>query len=123
MLEPPQGHADVIRTCADNPSIFLPKDAVKEVPLLVSQACSLAGLHLKPSKCVIIPLCEFSEDLKHKIVKWLRENIEEWAEFSICPTAKLLGFFIGPKMGSRNWLDPISKFKSRVQDIKGFVSV
>ena len=52
------------------------------------------------------------------MIKWLQRNLPEWANFSVEDTTKLLGFFIGPKAGRKNWTDQCSKMRSRVQSIQ-----
>ena len=79
---------------------------------------SIAGLKLKPPKCVIVPLCLLNESVKENIGKWLLRNIPEWANFSIQDSTKLLGFYIGPAAGKYNWIEQISKAKARVQVIQ-----
>jgi len=85
---------------------------------IFGQAASLAGLELKPPKCVIVPLCDFEEDKVRDIKKWLTTHIGSWAKFSIQPATKLLGFYVGPKAGEFNWAEPLAKFKARVQCIR-----
>ena len=36
----------------------------------------------------------------------------------MAPTAKLLGFFLGPHAGSQNWAGPLKKYANRMQAIK-----
>ena len=35
----------------------------------------------------------------------------------MAPTAKLLGFYLGPKAGSQNWVGPWQQYASRLQSI------
>jgi len=112
-------NAGIVRACADDIGVSLRR--LKHLGLLqpiFAKATHVGGLSLKPPKCVIIPLCELTDSVKDNIKTWLCENISTWADFSILPTAKLLGFFIGPKMGTKNWGEPITKFKQRVQAIR-----
>ena len=41
-----------------------------------------------------------------------------WKHFKVAPYAKLLGFYLGPKAGSQNWVGPLKKNASRLQSIK-----
>ena len=36
----------------------------------------------------------------------------------MAPTAKLLGFYLGPHAGSQNWVAPLKKYANRMQTIK-----
>ena len=64
------------------------------------------------------PLGHPSRDTYQKIASWIKENTPEWQEFSIAPSAKALGFFLGLQMGAQNWTEPPLKFKRRMKDIK-----
>jgi len=66
---------------------------------------------------VLVPLCEWSEEVQKCILRWLHKNIPEWESFEVAPCAKLLGF-LGPKAGSQNWEGPLKKYASRLQSIK-----
>ena len=64
----------------------------------IFQDCkTFAGLDLKPIKCVLVPLCEWSEEVQNCIIRWHHKNIPEWGSFKVAPYAKLLGFYLGPK--------------------------
>ena len=85
----------------------------------IFQDCkTFAGLELKPIKCVLVPLCEWSEEVQKGITRWLHKNIPEWENFKVAPTAKLLGFFLGPHAGSQKRAGPLKKYASRLQAIK-----
>jgi len=74
---------------------------------------SHAGLALKPPKCVLVPLCAFSEEVHANVCRWVAHNVPEWK-----PLAKLLGFYIGPQAGTMMWQGPLTKYKDRINDIK-----
>ena len=42
----------------------------------------------------------------------------QWESFKVAPFAKLLGFYVGPKAGSKNWEGPFNKYANRLQSIK-----
>ena len=42
------------------------------------KASDLAGLTLKPIKCVMVPLVPFSEALVVNLRAWLSDNISDW---------------------------------------------
>ena len=57
----------------------------------------IAGLSLKPSKCVIIPLhAPFSLHVASLIKEWLQTNLLEWSGFQVTRAARYLGFVLGP---------------------------
>jgi len=110
--------AGIGRACADDIGVTLRR--LGHLALLYpifGEANNLAGLELKPPKCVIDPLCEFDEDRVRLIKARLGAHIPGWADFSIKPAAKLLGFYLGPRAGEMNWAEPLAKFKARAQYI------
>ena len=46
------------------------------------------------------------------------KKISEWEDFKVAPTAKLLGFYLGPHAGSQNWVAPLKKYANRMQAVK-----
>ncbi len=82
-----------------------------------SAAEAVAGLSLKAIKCKLVPLLPFSQALADQIREWLSSNIPAWKDFSIAPTAKYLGFFLGPMAGTKQWESPIQKYCDRVEVI------
>jgi Reverse transcriptase (RNA-dependent DNA polymerase). len=65
--------AGIVRACADDVGSSLRR--LKHLGLLhpiFEKAKALGGLSLKPAKCVIIPLCEFSDEIVSEIQDWLR---------------------------------------------------
>jgi len=114
-----EANRGISRGCADDIGVILAR--LKHLQLLYpifQNAEEFAGLKLKPAKCVLVPLCNMSDKCKKDISKWLRRNIPEWANFSIEDTTKLLGFYIGPGAGRKNWTEQASKMRSRVQSIQ-----
>ena len=41
-----------------------------------------------------------------------------WKDLKVQGYAKILGFYVGPQMGAHNWVEPLSKFRDRMKDIK-----
>ena len=74
--------------------------------IIFSDANSLAGLELNPPKCVIVPLCDLDDDQVHKIKAWLLAHIGSWANFTIKPATKLLGFMLDLKLENSIGLSP-----------------
>ena len=58
------------------------------------------------------------DDLYDRIRLWIARKIPQWKEFGIQDAAKVLCFFVGPGMGKHNWVEPLTKFRNRVTDIK-----
>ncbi len=81
------------------------------------KAKELAGLGLKPIKCILIPLVPFDEGLPGLVSNWLRDNIPQWVGFKVVGAAKYLGFFLGPLSGALQWNAPINKYLSRIHKI------
>ena len=111
--------AGIVRACADDIGISIRK--LKHLHLIypIYQECKeLAGLALKPSKCVLVPLCEYTAEIQDSIEQWIAKNIPLWNSFKIEPCAKLLGFYIGPAAGSKMWNGVIAKYNNRILEMK-----
>ena len=85
-----ESNKGIVRACADDIGVCLARLQHLQIisPIFIS-AEELAGLKLKPPKCVIVPLCELSECVKNDILKWLQRNLSSWANFSIEDSTKL----------------------------------
>ena len=106
------------RACADDLGAALKE--VKHLRLLepiFGQAFRLAGLTVKPAKCVLVLLTPFMQKLCDKLVDWLRVNLPTWAKFKMKAAGKYLGFYLGPEAGAIQWKDPLEKFRDRVDCI------
>ena len=115
-----EANRGISRACADDIGLCLSR--LKHMQLLFpifESAKKLAGLTLKPQKCIIVPLCELSEKVKNDISKWLKRNIPDWQQFCVKDATKLLGFYIGPKAGKLNWVEVVSKVRERIRTIQG----
>jgi len=114
-----EGNKGIVRACADDIGACLSR--LKHLNVLApifDHAASLAGLNLKAIKCVVVPLCQFSDRVKRDIIKWLRRNIPKWSELSIDSAANLLGMYIGPGANALNWHKQLRKMKDRVKAIQ-----
>ena len=75
-----------------------------------------AGPSLKPSKCVLVPIGhEFALELAGMFKTRLQFNIPEWACFEIKAAGKYLGFWLGPKAASLQWIRTLDKYSCRTQ--------
>ena len=83
---------------------------------IYSAAQELAGLKLKPIKCVIVPLVDFTDEVVNAIRNWIEINIPDWVTFKIAPYAKLLGFFMdlawGNAIGPNPWTSLFTESKT-----------
>ena len=104
-----------IRVCADDVGSSLRKLSVLLALRPVFAAIrAAAGPSLKPRKCVIVPTdSPFSAELASRIKAWLKESIPQWADFRIEPSARYLGFYLGPQSADKQWDAPLDKFSSR----------
>ncbi len=108
----------ILRACADDIGAALRTLAtLKRLHPVFTQAHELAGLGLKPPKCIIIPLAPFSDALVAGIKTWLATHIPDWVIFSVKDAAKYLGFFLGPAAGKHQWIAPIKKYMDRATAI------
>ena len=107
--------AGIIRACADDLGAALKYlRGLLILEPIFSLAQALAGLTLKPKKCVLIILAPLSEEVEKRIKLWLTANIPRWADFSISDQGKYLGFHLGPKAGTKIWAGPMAKYSDRV---------
>ncbi len=108
----------IIRACADDLGAVLKKLSALKILYPIFQLARLAaGLELKPIKCNLVPLVPLSPSLIISIMAWLKRNIPVWGSFKVLPTAKYLGFYLGPAAGSRQWVAPMQKYTDRANDI------
>ena len=57
----------------------------------------LAGLVLKTTKCVCVPLArEFSLDMVQDVKRVLEEACPGWSAFTVAPSLVMLGCLLGP---------------------------
>ncbi len=79
----------MLRACADDIGAALRTlSALWYLRAVFERAQGLAGLSLKPIKCIIIPLVPFSEEVVSAIRSWLRRNIPKWEHVQVKKTAK-----------------------------------
>ena len=89
----------VTRACADDIGQSLSSISTLKVMAPVFKAAKkVAGLTLNSIKCVIVPLKPFSAECAADVKDWLARNLSEWSSFKIQPTAKYLGFWLGPSV-------------------------
>ena len=114
------GHS-ITRVCADDfASALLQLRTLFLHSSIFNLARKVAGLHLKPSKCVLIISCMFlSDDLKYAIRNWLVENIPEFSEFAICSYGKYLGWWLGVDSVNISYKAPLVKFVHRGEEVVG----
>ena len=83
-------------------------------------ASKVAGLHLKPTKCVIVLTCiSLSEDIVLAVKAWLTQEVPDFANFILSDCGKYLGWILGHKADLNSWSSPIQKFKNRICEIVG----
>ena len=109
----------IARACADDiGAVFRRLKHLELIHPIFVDANKFAGLSLKPSKCVLVLLCELSEKRVSDVRKWLKRNISEWADVQIAATTKFLGFYVGPKASSMQWTEQATKIRNRIGCIK-----
>ena len=108
----------IMRACADDLGAAL--RSLRLLTLLepiFETARTVAGLNLKPKKCVLVVLVPFNGLLKTKIQEWLALHLPKWKNFNIQDAGKYLGFWLGPAAGAHLWDAPFKKFRLRVDKI------
>ena len=88
-----QPKLSVTRICADDfGSALRSLSVLKTQASVFFLAARCAGLHLKPSKCVlIITICNLTDQLVSLIRAWLVVNVPEFADVIIASSGKFLG--------------------------------
>ena len=107
------------RICADDFGSALRRlRSIKTHASIFRLAKKVAGLCLKPSKCVLIFTCFILDDGKAQLVRnWLRDNVPEFAEFIIADSGKYLGWYLGADSIFRSFQAPFRKFRARVVEV------
>jgi hypothetical protein len=107
------------RACADDVGGALPCiGTLKTYKSTFDLAATLAGLVLKPTKCILVPIAErFNAVVVQNIKAWLCGNLGGWKDFNILPFGTYLGFQIGPSAGTTQWDKPIIKYRSAAKTI------
>ena len=83
-------------------------------------AREVAGLHLKPSKCVLIISCAvLTENLKFATKSCLLENVFEFGEFEIMSSGKYLGWYLGVDSVNISYKAALVKCARRVEEVVG----
>jgi len=111
----------ITRVCADDfGSALRALNSLKTHASIFKLARDVAGLHLKPSKCVLIITCIKLDDItRFAIRNWLRENVPEFSEFLIQESGKYLGWHLGNNSRITSFKDPLVKYVNRVEEITG----
>jgi len=111
----------ITRVCADDfGSALTALKTLRTHYSIFNVASQVAGLHLKPSKCVIIVSCvELSDAIVLAIKNWLSEHVPGFLEFSVKPSGKYLGWWLGVDSVNMSYKDPVDKFVHRVEDVVG----
>ena len=118
-VPPRAGAPDEVKACADDIAFALFElRALIVIRTTFDEAKRLAALQLQPRKCVLIPSRgPISEQKIKEVREWLAANVAGWEGFQICGTAKLLGFFIGPRAGTVRWRSVCAKYSERTRQI------
>ena len=78
-------------------------------------ARELAGLTLKPTKCVVVPLhTKFSSHVASIVRDAMCRLVPRWSAFQIKGAAKYLGIWMGPAAGAAQWHAQVDKWWLRV---------
>lgn len=72
----------------------------------------VARLHLNMSKTVVVPLCNYEENV---VRECLVREAPDWGGVYIAGAAKYLGYFVGPAGESQPWSGPLSKYLERAK--------
>jgi len=118
MLSDNPGYS-LTRVCADDfGSALKVLKTLKTHFSIFNVASQIAGLHLKPSKCVIIvSCCLLTEEVEFAIRSWLRLHVPAFKDFLIQQSGKYLGWNLGVNAVSISFKDPVNKFVHRIEEI------
>jgi hypothetical protein len=108
-----------IRACADDVGAALKNiHVLKLLEPIFQTAAKTANLHLKPSKCVVVPTSTVADEtLRGHIGTWLETHIPAWKAFNVAASGKYLGFYLGPTASAKQWLAPSAKWRLRAKAI------
>ena len=109
----------ITRVCADDFGSTMDQlYRIKTQASIFKLAAGVAGLHLKPSKCIIIVSCiELSDDIVDAIRLWLSHNVPDFMDFCICSSGKYLGWHLGINSVALSFEDPMKKVVTRVHEV------
>ena len=109
----------ITRICADDFGSTMDQlYRIKTQASIFKLAASVAGLHLKPSKCIIIISCiELSDNIVAAIRFWLADNVPDFKDFCICSSGKYLGWYLGVDSVAFSFGDPIKKIVHRIHEV------
>lgn len=109
----------ITRICADDfGSALASLRAIRVQASIFRLAKKVTGLHLKPSKCVIIVSCmPLSDFLVGRIRAWLHAHVPEFADFSIQSSGKYLGYILGVDSCKKSYVAPLKKFRDRILEV------
>jgi hypothetical protein len=98
-------HIGIMRCCADDVgAALLSLMGLKYLAPIFDLAELLAGLTLKPAKCVIVPISTtLTEEVSKQISTWLANNIPNWKHFKIQAHGNYLGIVMGPQAKDAQW--------------------
>jgi len=114
-----QPKLSVTRICADDFGSALRSLSVLKIQASVFfLAARCAGLHLKPSKCVlIITICNLTEQFVGLIRAWLLVNVPEFADIIIASSGRFWGWHLGRQGAILSFAAPVKKFSNRIHEI------
>jgi len=109
----------VTRICADDfGSCLAALSHLRTQDSIFHLAAQVAGLHLKPAKCVLVVSgTELTQDLEEAIRAWLVANIPRFSDFKIAANGKYLGVWLGRDMVRQTYKAPLGKFADRVAEL------
>jgi hypothetical protein len=109
----------VTRVCADDfGSALKTLSALKNQAAIFRAASGITGLHLKPSKCVLIISCvELTDFVREAVTNYVKANVPDFGDFRIQASGKYLGWHLGRDSEELSFADPIKKFRDRVFEV------
>ena len=81
------------------------------VAVLFSVLKAIAGLSLKPPKCVLISL--WPHAARRAFMDLLREELPGWADFQLDTKGKYLGVWLCPGAGTLSWEAPLKEYSEQ----------
>ena len=92
--------SSLARVCADD--IGSASHTLSTFETIFRLAASVAGLHLKPAKCVLVTTCtKLCGDTHFATINWPRISVVEFAEFVICSSGNpLVGILVSTPVKS-----------------------
>ena len=90
-------------------------NALPAIAPVFEKAKRIAGLCLKPKKCVLVLVNPATTEMNRITIRSALTSANlAWAEFEVAAGGKYLGVFLGPGAGTASWAQPRQNWMQRI---------